>query len=125
MTSLEVATVQSLGVLDEVGIFCVLRLIFFHQLVDDGLDEGWGMVRLRGEVQVPIHWLLVGHRGDPSPLDRDREVEEHLCLSGILCRPRQLAERQVGDEVGPVDASRCATALVADPDVKDAVNPPG
>ena len=44
MTSLEVATVKSLGVLDEVGVFGILCLVFFHQLVDDDLREGREMV---------------------------------------------------------------------------------
>ena len=44
MTLLEVMMVKSLGILDEAGVLGVLCLVFFHQLVDDGLDEGQGMV---------------------------------------------------------------------------------
>ena len=80
---------------------------------------------MRGKVQVQVHWLLVGRCGDPSFVDRDREVEEHLRLRGLLYCPRQLANRQIGNKVGPVDASRCAPALVADPDAKDVVDSPG
>ena len=80
---------------------------------------------MRGEVHVHVHWLLLGRCGDPSFLYRNREVEEHLRLHGLLCGPRQFAERQIGNKVGPVDASRCAPALVADPDAKDVVDSPG
>ena len=55
MASFEVAAVEVLGVSDEVRVPRVLCLVLLRELVDDCLDEGWGMVRLSCEIQVEIH----------------------------------------------------------------------
>ena len=50
VASFEVAAVEVLAVPDVIGVIRVLSLVFFNHLVDDSIDEGWGMVRLRCEI---------------------------------------------------------------------------
>ena len=44
MASFKVAAVEVLGVSDEVRVPRVLCLVLLRELVDDCLDEGWGIV---------------------------------------------------------------------------------
>ena len=93
VASFEVAAVEVLGVRDEIRVLRVLSLTFSHELVDDSLDEGWGMVRLRREIKVEIHRVLIRGGRDPSLLDSDCQIEEYRFLCGVLGGPYQPAER--------------------------------
>ena len=69
MSSLEMVAVEKHGVLDVVRVFGVLCLVFLQELEDDGLDEFFWVVGCCREVEIEVHWLLVGAGGDPSHLD--------------------------------------------------------
>ena len=70
------AAVEALGVSDEVRVPRILCIVLLHELVDDCLEKGWGMVRLCCEIWVDIHWFLMRGGRDLSLLDSDCRIEE-------------------------------------------------
>ena len=69
----------------------VLAQVFFKKLVDDGFSlPGW-MVGIWWDVEVKVHWLLVGPGGDSTFVYGDDHVQENDRLAGFFCGPGQLS----------------------------------
>ena len=66
MASEPVAAIKEGCIIKEVLAVGVLAFVFFKELIDDDFAlPGW-MVRSGLQVQVKVHWLLIGRGSDPS-----------------------------------------------------------
>ena len=69
----------------------VLAQVLFKNLVDDGFClSGW-TVRSWWNVEVKVHWLLVGPGRDYTLVYGDAHVQENNRLVGFFCGPGQLS----------------------------------
>ena len=73
---------------------CVLDRILFQYLVDDGLGLSWRMVGRWWNVEIEIHWFLVGFCKDPAIGDGNTHVQKDHRLARLVCGPGKLAIRQ-------------------------------
>ena len=70
------AAIQKQAVFDVLAVFCILKPVSPHELVDDGLGLFGRMVGGWWDVEVKIHGFLEGFGDNSASLDSDGEIEE-------------------------------------------------